>query len=174
MRDKYLQLTRYTWSTRRSAGTASSPSARWGPFHSTSIGGRPRSASRARRNVCPFMNDATNRSRWLPSFHASCRRWKSSAPTFSSAAGGSFNATPTSSSPHIPIPVTISVMAVLRSANGLRQEAGADLVAPARRVLAQPFVALGGAHLDRVEEAALLGDLAQRDVALAALARQVR
>ena len=51
IRDRYLQLTRYTWSTRRSAGTTSSPGERCAPFHSTLTGGRPRSASRAARNA---------------------------------------------------------------------------------------------------------------------------
>src|SRR6185437_16843822 len=139
-------------------------------------GGRPRSASDARRNAWPFMNDATKRSRCCPSFHASPRRRKSSELTFSSASGRSFSATPTSSSPHIPSPVTTSVMAVLRSANGLGsgEEAGADLGRAARRILPQPFVALGGTHFDRVEEPALFGDFPERDVPLAALAWQMR
>src|SRR5690348_16263382 len=65
-------------------------------------------------------------------------------------------------------------MADFRSANRLREEAGTDLGAAARRVLPKPLVALGGAHLDRVEAAALFGDLLQRGVALAALAGEVR
>ena len=88
MRDRYLQLTRYTWSTRRSAGTTSSPGARCGALPLDEHRRPPaQRVARAARNACPFMNDATNRSRCAPSFHARCSRSKSSASTFSIAGG---------------------------------------------------------------------------------------
>ena len=71
---RYLQLIIHTWSTRRSAGTTSSPGAWVGPFHSTSRGTAPRNPWSAARNAWPLAHAAANSCRWRPS------PWRTSQP----------------------------------------------------------------------------------------------
>ena len=87
--DRYLQLTRYTWSMRRSAGTSATAGSLSGPFHSTCRGGRPRSPSVARRKaeaVGPRRGEVRRVRRILTS-GASRSQWASS--TLAIAAGRS-------------------------------------------------------------------------------------
>ncbi len=63
MRELYLQLTRYTWSIRRSAGIGSTPGGRCGPFHSTTADGRPRRPPGDARKQRPLAHAAANSAR---------------------------------------------------------------------------------------------------------------
>ena len=106
---------------RRSAGTGWSAGSRWGPFHSTSAGGRPRNPSPARSNALPLLNAARN-APW-------CRRWAQApvilsqvcddTPTMASGGPGIASSSEGSDAPSVPRPVTTSVTSVSSEATGV-------------------------------------------------------
>src|SRR5690606_26482150 len=120
--DRYLQLISQTWSTRRSAGTTSSPGARVGPFHSTRRGGRPRSPSSAWRKWRPLAQAAANSWRCWPPRARAARRAHTSSATL--ATGRAASAESRSAAPAMARPVTISVISVFGDGTAADRRSG--------------------------------------------------
>ena len=155
--DRYLQLISHTWSTRRSAGTTSSPGAWVGPFHSTSAGGRPRRPCSAREEGLPV----GPRRRELLAVLTGAVRARRAAPTPPAptlATGARRRGRPRRwARRRWPAPVTISVISVLGEGNGDRrsepgQELADGVVLAAGGVGRQARGDAGGAQLERVDE----------------------
>ena len=98
----------------------SNPGGWWEPFHSITLGTRPRRPSGASKNARPLAHAPANASTWLCSSHAASRRSQWWSETLRITPGRAFSASCGPSMPVMPRPVTISVISVSRSGIGQR------------------------------------------------------